>query len=1202
MFVIIQENNNISSYDLNNNQIIYNGIRIYKKSEQYYIELKKGLYFNDYSKSKILEIKQYTIYRENVFYNTNIYVYDDKNGINDFNLYKNTNFLISNSNSSNIVCSDKYLKKYYLGIIDRKINTNFNILVNGTFYNGSLLSDGDIIDYLGIKIIYYTDFLYINNFNINIKLNKYDYNPVRIKYQCQTLPNNHYAPSDVFDLRIDDIKEYKPIEKPNLENFIKTLMPNIVMSVSMSMMAYLNYLNGNNNNNNNIIQYIIMPISMAITGILLPIIFILVSYYKYYINNKKNIDSYVDYLENYRNKLINDIDRYTSCLNERYFNIDTIQKMLFYVSKKNTEFLTLSIGKYSENREIKYKNTGIESIDSILFDIKKRCNNIDNIPLFLDFKEGKIATIVSRYNEKYYYFNRFLLETAYKHHYNDLYIGIYSKDIKIIENIYNLPHLYGFDKRFILNNELDLQELDQIILDRPIVIFSYDKYDYVFKNNNVYQLYFSIDSNDILKDSDFVIEYKKNEGIMYHNNTYEFTNILEDLNFNNYYKYLSRSKNINTSINDYTFKDVLSDNILENYTNNNHSLTALFSYNDNGLISLDLHDSKQGPHGLIGGSTGSGKSELIISLLLSLCIKYSPEYLNIVLIDYKGAGIMESLSYNGVVLPHIVASVSNLEENALERLIIALHNECKYRQLLFKRMSKLLNKSIMNIDDYNSNNNNYLENISHLVIVVDEFAELKSSNPEQIKELISISRIGRSEGIHLILATQKPAGVIDDEIWSNSRFKIALKVFEEKDSVDLIKNKDAAHLYKPGSFLMLVDNTITKGQNIYSKNDYYGNDSYKVSVLNNKLQIMNTYSQNHTSILSSTNYYCMKIIKTCNEEKYHIRKIEYMPPMPINRHSFNSNMLLLGQVDDYIRNNKKLLEYDIYDNLLIFSRRKNEINSIINILNENCIQNIIISNKSIISLYTSDCISYDDSDNLIYLFNKLLNNTDKHIVLVIEDIDCLLSYDPIYMDYLIKLIKRKDKIHISMICLTSNCEISYKLISLFKNKIMINISDINNLSAFYGSKGIYKGKSYCFIDEPICFVPINIEKLVINSPSVESYINRIPDKISPKINNNDYLIGYDINKRIEQYASSNVLVISYDAMLLEIYKRYYPNINVCLYDGSNHYEKYSEILWLGSGIFNQKIFYYYSKNDLTHNEGLYVHNNKNILIRIIDDE
>ena len=110
----------------------------------------------------------------------------------------------------------------------------------------------------------------------------------------------------------------------------------------------------------------------------------------------------------------------------------------------------------------------------------------------------------------------------------------------------------------------------------------------------------------------------------------------------------------------------------------------------------------------------------------------------------------------------------------------------------------------------------------HLFLISDEFAELKSEQPEFMKELVSTARIGRSLGIHLILATQKPSGVVDDQIWSNSKFKLALKVQNASDSTEILKTPDAANITLPGrAYLQVGNNEIYElFQSAWSGADY----------------------------------------------------------------------------------------------------------------------------------------------------------------------------------------------------------------------------------------------------------------------------------------------------------------------------------------------------------------------------------------------
>jgi len=1192
MFVLIKDNTITKRFNLDKD-IEYEGICIYSKNNLYYIDLKNGLYFDDDSKSKLLSIGSYNIKKVDVYYHIGIYVYESDLGIDDYKLYETANFIIACNDKANIICKDAYLNGYYLVYKAGYLLSNYEIIVNSRLYDGSKLKNNDVIEFLGIRIIYNESFIYINSFNIDIHLKPYTNYEAIVRYKNEINVDNYYILKDYEELIIDDLEEYKVIKKESTKDFIKSFLPNIVMCISMSLMALTNYYN--NSSSTSIISYIIMPTSMLITSVLIPLIFIVIGNITYKRSYKKNKEDYLKYLDEYSIELNSRISKYIEALNDRYFSLINSKGKLFYASKKSEEFLKLSLGKCSISKDISFKKTLDNEIDEKIIEIENTCNNIDNYPLFLDLNEKHIVSIVSKSSSRYFLFNKFLLELAYKHHYDDIYIGIYAKDNNIFNPIYNLPHLFKNNLRITINNLDDLQILDQQNLDRPLILFMYDRCDYTFSNSNIRVLYFTDNIAKILKDSDAIVDYTNIISYIYDGQRRQFTYIKEDINFNDYFSYLGKFKSINLNDNRYAFSKIFPKGISEYYACQNKTLKATFAYNNSELISLDLHESKQGPHGLIGGSTGSGKSEFIVSLLLSLCIRYYPEYLNIVLIDYKGGGIKESLSFNGKSIPHIIASISNLENNVLERLIIALGNKCKARQELFRKLSNISNTSIMNIDDYlDCNTKHNFPNMAHLLIVVDEFAELKKENPEQIKQLISISRVGRSLGIHLILATQKPSGVIDDEIWSNSRFKIALKVFDEKDSMDIIKCKDAAYINEPGTYMSLIDNSLIKGKAIYSKMDMNGNDPYNVSLLDNKLAIEKTYKKQVKQIVSEASYFVNKINETCIKNNYLIDTLDYLTPLPKSRKDIALDNIVLGEIDDYINDYRDILKYSIDEDLLIYSSRKKEINSLLNTLNENGRKCIVIAKDSYEGKYILDSISYDDNEDIEFLFDYLINHKDNNLTLLVDDINCLLSYNETYLETICKLIKRRDALNISFIFICVSPQINIKLVNLFKNKIMINIVDTSDITFFYGARTSYKGNSFCFSNGLLPFVPTKIEEYINSPKELNSIIKRIPEIIEPEVKDDMYLIGYDIKTKEKVYVS-NIDIYSFNSEYLDIYN-VYPKLNKKLY-GFSINSNSSNILWLGQGIFNQRLFITGLKDDLKTDEGILILNNRKTIIR-----
>ena len=251
-------------------------------------------------------------------------------------------------------------------------------------------------------------------------------------------------------------------------------------------------------------------------------------------------------------------------------------------------------------------------------------------------------------------------------------------------------------------------------------------------------------------------------------------------------------------------------------------------------ISLDIHEKFHGPHGLVAGSTGSGKSELIITYILSLAVNYSPNDVAFILIDYKGGGLAGAFQKREVKLPHLVGTITNIDTVGLQRSLVSIQSELRRRQVKFNEVRNKIDEGTIDIYKYQKLYHEGVveEPIPHLLIICDEFAELKQQQEEFMDELISVARIGRSLGVHLILATQKPAGIVNDQIRSNSKFGICLKVQEKEDSMDVIKKPDAADLKQAGQFYLQVGNDeyFVLGQSAWSGAPYIPTDITKKKI------------------------------------------------------------------------------------------------------------------------------------------------------------------------------------------------------------------------------------------------------------------------------------------------------------------------------------------------------------------------------------
>lgn len=232
------------------------------------------------------------------------------------------------------------------------------------------------------------------------------------------------------------------------------------------------------------------------------------------------------------------------------------------------------------------------------------------------------------------------------------------------------------------------------------------------------------------------------------------------------------------------------------------------------LCCLDIHEKYHGPHGLLAGTTGSGKSETLQTYILSLAVNFSPDDIAFFIIDYKGGGMANLFTD----LPHLAGQITNLSGNQTQRAMISIKSENMRRQRIFAE------HNVNNINLYTKLYKNHEARVPvpHLFIVIDEFAELKREETDFMKELISVAQVGRSLGVHLILATQRPSGTVDENIRGNSKFRICLRVQDRQDSNDVLHKPDAAYITQAGRGYLQVgsDEIYEQFQSGYSGAEY----------------------------------------------------------------------------------------------------------------------------------------------------------------------------------------------------------------------------------------------------------------------------------------------------------------------------------------------------------------------------------------------
>jgi S-DNA-T family DNA segregation ATPase FtsK/SpoIIIE len=208
------------------------------------------------------------------------------------------------------------------------------------------------------------------------------------------------------------------------------------------------------------------------------------------------------------------------------------------------------------------------------------------------------------------------------------------------------------------------------------------------------------------------------------------------------------------------------------------TLRAIIGQGPSDAMALDLRT--QGPHALVGGTTGAGKSEFLQAWVLGMAAAHSPDRVTFLFVDYKGGSAFADC----VELPHCVGLVTDLSPHLVRRALTSLRAELQHREHLLNRKKA---KDLLELEKRQDP-----ECPPALVLVIDEFAALASEMPEFVDGVVDIAQRGRSLGIHLIMATQRPAGVIKDNLRANTNLRIALRMADESDSRDVVDDGVAA--------------------------------------------------------------------------------------------------------------------------------------------------------------------------------------------------------------------------------------------------------------------------------------------------------------------------------------------------------------------------------------------------------------------------
>ena len=872
---------------------------------------------------------------------------------------------------SNPMVSSSHAELVYQEGVFRLVDTNST---NGTFVNNrriekQVLSAGDVIYIMGLRIIIGTDFFAYNNPAKLVEINS-DFTAPFLLSACETKPPaetrsiRYFSRSPQFRTKLVpcEMQIELPPQKQQTDDMPLHLSIGPALTVGLASAATALFAvnqAAEQGNFRTALPSVIMAGSMVAGSLIWPVLSR--RFYKRSTEKKeaRRRSLYRQYIDDRMAELDEAISGQIKALRANYISaaeclrrIAEADRQLWERANGGEDFLMLRLGTGEQEMagSVVLPQEKIHLIDDPLIGEMKRLmakpRILPDVPVVLSLFRYPVIGVNGSREARNALLRNLILQiiTLYGYDYVKLVLLLDERDAPDFEFVRSIPHIWDGNRkmRYFGVNDNEVKEIS-IALETEFDTVSYRMHDSGVPFHSPYYVILSLDprfshSMGILRK---VLESKQNMGfslvfsaealrdvpkecsrVIYAdpNGSYvlEKENLQEKTAFFSIDGYCGREQiahacsvlsNIRlhtgstsgllpdtvTFLDLYGVRKIEHLNIMERWKTHDPtiSLECPVGRDEHGnLFVLDLHQNIHGPHGLIAGMTGSGKSEFIITYILSMAINYHPSEVAFVLIDYKGGGMAKTFER----LPHTVGIITNLDGAGVNRSLVSVKSELARRQEEFLRLSSEIGESNIDIYKYQKlyRSGAVEKPMPHLFIISDEFAELKQQHPDFMEQLESIARIGRSLGVHMILATQKPDGVVDDQIWSNSRFKVCLKVQTKEDSMRMLSRPDAASLVKTGRFYLQVgyNDLFEMGQSAWAGAPYadagdgLSGASQEVSVIDNigRTVISHDMAQDAErspqKLKKQVDEITAYISRIASEEKISIPKLwcETMPP------------------------------------------------------------------------------------------------------------------------------------------------------------------------------------------------------------------------------------------------------------------------------------------------------------------------------------
>lgn len=764
-------------------------------------------------------------------------------------------------------------------------NAKASATLNGIrIFEAQAVSEYDFVGIADYLFYYRNQVLYTTSRN-DLLIKGLSVTPLRNETIAFNYPKLNRSPRLLYEFDKKPIEILNPPEKPEKpkENIVIKLMPMLLM-IGVVVVIQSGMIGGTAMGGP---QFMIMAVASMSVGLMTSILAFVHSKKQYKKNLAEWKSDYKNYIENkqveiqsaHGKELRALIDLYPDVEQTREF-VKTFSGRLFERCLEDSDFLhvRVGLGAIPAMRKPTFKNEEKVKTDNELMPIPEqlcdRYEHIENAPVMLHMRESGNIGVVGTNDEQYEFFKHLILDVCVQHYYEDVQIIVMlpQEDREKYRWIKWLPHIKesGGDLRGIVCSEENKDDIfehmyalmanrsasgsssadDGVELLPYYIVFVIEEYS--IKTHPLFNfaencsslgfsfVYFKNYMENLPQFCQEIVQLNQGGGVIRikDNKEYACHFVKEPINDESikfvterlapvFCEKIALASNLTANISLFELLNIITPKNLDlkelwKKSNVKKSLAAPLGVNAKGeTVFLDLHEKAHGPHGLVAGTTGSGKSEIMQSYILAIAANFHPFEVAFVIIDFKGGGMANQ--FDG--LPHLIGKITDIDNHEINRSLQSIRAELEKRKRLFAEFY------VNHIDDYIAKFQSGAAKIPlpHLVLIVDEFAELKAEQPEFMKELISTARVGRSLGIHLILATQKPSGQVNEQIWSNSRFKLCLKVATKEDSNEVLRTPLASEIREPGrAYLQVGNNEIfTLFQSAYSGasavSDKYGN-------------------------------------------------------------------------------------------------------------------------------------------------------------------------------------------------------------------------------------------------------------------------------------------------------------------------------------------------------------------------------------------